>query len=62
MPKNIKLLSRGGRAGRDGGDADCIMLYSARDVNTARYFIENPDETRNIRLKCVSKLWRRLNA
>lgn len=51
-------------AGLDGGDADCIMLYSARDVNTARYFIENPDENSEIsdqmRIKIMEKDFERL--
>lgn len=46
MPKKYwkAIIKKRSRAGRDGGDADCIMLYSARDVNTARYLSENPDE------------------
>ena len=30
-----------GRAGRDGGAADCILLYSAADIHTAKFLIEN---------------------
>ena len=40
------------------------MLYSARDVNTARYFIENPDENSEIsdqmRIKIMEKDFERL--
>mgnify|MGYP002236665920 FL=1 len=41
-----------------------FMLYSARDVNTARYFIENPDENSEIsdqmRIKIMEKDFERL--
>ncbi len=30
-----------GRAGRDGSEADCILLYSAADIHTAKFLIEN---------------------
>jgi ATP-dependent DNA helicase RecQ len=50
MPKSMEAYYQGaGRAGRDGTAADCLMLYSAGDVQTARYMIEhsepNPDLT-----------------
>ncbi|MCD8181109.1 MAG: DNA helicase RecQ [Firmicutes bacterium] len=49
MPKNIEsYYQEAGRAGRDGGRSDCILLYSASDVRTARYFIENPEENSEI--------------
>ena len=37
MPKNIE------RAGRDGGEADCILLYSPKDVRLNRFMIENSE-------------------
>ncbi|MBE6611688.1 MAG: DNA helicase RecQ [Ruminococcaceae bacterium] len=30
-----------GRAGRDGSEADCILLYSPADIHTAKFLIEN---------------------
>lgn len=32
-----------GRAGRDGCDADCILLYRPEDVHVAEYLIDNSD-------------------
>lgn len=43
MPQSIEAYyQEAGRAGRDGSDAECILLYSAEDIRTAKYLIEHP--------------------
>ena len=49
MPKSLEAYyQEAGRAGRDGESADCLMLFSAGDIMTARFLIENGSESREL--------------
>ena len=42
MPKSLEAYyQEAGRAGRDGEKADCILLFSAGDITTAKFLIQN---------------------
>ncbi len=58
MPKSPEAYyQEAGRAGRDGGEAECILLFSPKDIRTAEFLIKSSSENEELsdeeRQKCI---------
>lgn len=49
MPKSPEAYyQEAGRAGRDGENAECILLFSPKDITTAKFLINNSSENEEL--------------
>ena len=60
MPKNLEAYyQEAGRAGRDGSEAVCTLLFSRQDVRTNKFLIDNSNENTNLDEETAEALRRR---
>lgn len=59
MPADIEsYYQEAGRAGRDGNNADCILLFGKQDIRTQLYFIDNAEDNPSLSAKQKSEIRR----